>query len=76
MGLLQTLWQYVIPQFGRILYGAVFLEGAICLWRKERYSWRRALALFFVIDAGPGVIRRIAGAVTTGILETIQLWST
>lgn len=75
MGLLQTLWHYAAPQFGRILYGAVFLEGAICLWRKEKYSWRRALALFFIIDAAPGVVRRIAAAVTSGILETMRLWA-
>jgi len=75
MGILQTLWVYAAPSIGRILYGAVFLEGAICLWRKERYSWRRALALFFLIDAGPGVMRRVAGAITSGILETMHLWS-
>jgi len=75
MRLLQTLWQYLVPQVGHILYGAVFLEGAICLWRKERYSWRRALALFFMIDAGPGVIRLITRAITSGILETMRLWS-
>lgn len=68
-------WQYAAPQFGRILYGAVFLERAICLWRKERYSWRRAQALFFIIDAGSGVVRCIAAAVTTGILETMRLWA-
>lgn len=74
MDLLQTLWQYAVPHFGRILYGAVFLEGAICLWCKQKYSWKRALALFFIIDAGSGVIRRIAAAITAGVLETMRLW--